>query len=151
VLRGMAFASHTLATIGFAGAAGAVLFGLNPALGLLVATLGGAVGMGVLGRRLYTHELAVGMVLAIALATGLLFISLYHGYATNVYAILFGEVVGITTSQVLLAAASGILTLLLLALLGRRLLFATVDPEVAEAKGLPVAALGVGFLIILGL
>lgn len=151
VLRGMAFASHTLATIGFAGAAAAVLFGLNPALGLLVTTLGGAVGMGALGRRLYTNELAVGMILAIALATGLLFISLYHGYATNVYAILFGEVVGITTSQVLLALASGILTLLIVSVLGRRLLFATVDPEVAEAKGLPVVALGVGFLIVLGL
>jgi zinc/manganese transport system permease protein len=151
VLRGMAFASHTLANIGFAGAAGAVVVGLNPILGLLVFTLAGALGMGVLGKRLYTQELAVGMVLAIALATGLLFISLYKGYATNVYAILFGEVLGITQSQVLLALTTGIITLLVVALLARPLLFATLDPEVARARGLPVAVLGATFLILLGL
>jgi zinc/manganese transport system permease protein len=151
VLRGMAFASHTLANIGFAGAAGAVVVGLNPSLGLLVFTLAGALGMGVLGKRLYTQELAVGMVLAMALAAGLLFISLYKGYATNVYAILFGEVLGITQSQVLLSLTTGIVTLLVIAVLARPLLFATLDPEVARARGLPVAVLGGTFLVLLGL
>jgi zinc/manganese transport system permease protein len=151
VLRGMAFASHTLANIGFAGAAGAVVVGLNPILGLLVFTLAGALGMGVLGKRLYTQELAVGMVLAMALAAGLLFISLYKGYATNVYAILFGEVLGITQSEVFLSLTTGIVTLLVIALLARPLLFATLDPEVALARGLPVAVLGSTFLVLLGL
>jgi zinc/manganese transport system permease protein len=151
VLRGMAFASHTLANIGFAGAAGAVVVGLNPVLGLLVFTLAGALGMGVLGKRLYTQELAVGMVLAMALAAGLLFISLYKGYATNVYAILFGEVLGITEGQVLLSLTTGVVTLLVIAVLARPLLFATLDPEVALARGLPVAVLGGTFLVLLGL
>jgi zinc/manganese transport system permease protein len=151
VLRGMAFASHTLANVGFAGAAGAVAVGLSPTLGLLLFTLAGALGMGVLGKRLYTQELAVGMVLAMALATGLLFISLYKGYATNVYAILFGEVLGITQSQVLLSLTTGFVTILVIAILARPLLFATLDPEVAQARGLPVAILGGIFLILLGL
>jgi zinc/manganese transport system permease protein len=151
VLRGLAFASHTLANIGFAGAAGAVWLGVNPALGLFAFTLGGALGMGVLGKRIYGRDVAVGIVLAVSLGLGALFISLYRGYATDAYAILFGEVVGISQGDVVAALATGVLTLLALAALYRRLLFATVDEEVAAAKGLRVQLLAVAFLVVLAL
>jgi zinc/manganese transport system permease protein len=151
VLRGLAFASHTLANVGFAGAAGAVLLGVPPALGLFAFTLAGALGMGALGKRIYGRDVAVGIVLAVALGLGVLFISLYHGYATNAYAILFGEVLGITAGDVAVALVTGVLTLLALAALYRPLLFATVDEEVAAAKGLRVQLLAVAFLVVLAL
>ncbi len=151
VLRGMAFASHTLANIGFAGAAGAALIGMNLSIGLLAFTVAGALGMGALGRRLYGNDLVVGLVLAISLGAGYLFISLYHGYATNLYAILFGQIVGITWSQVFITFATGIVSLLAMGLLYRRLLFASLDAESAEAKGLRVQWLSLAFLVVLGL
>ncbi len=151
VLRGMAFASHTLANIGFAGAAGAALIGLNPVFGLLAFTFVGAAGMGALGRRIYGRDVAVGIVLAVALALGLLFIDLYHGYATNAYSILFGDVLGVSAQDVTIALAVGAFTLLALAVVFRPLLFASLDEEVAEARGLPVRWLALGFLLLLGL
>jgi zinc/manganese transport system permease protein len=151
VLRGLAFASHTLANIGFAGAAAAILFGVNPATGLLAFTLAGALGMGALGKRIYGREVTVGIVLAVSLALGVMFISLYPGYATNAYAALFGEVLGITTSDVAIALVTGVVALLALGALFRPLLFATVDEEVAEAKGLPVRMLSAAFLLVLAL
>ncbi|HUY78165.1 MAG TPA: metal ABC transporter permease [Ktedonobacterales bacterium] len=151
VLRGMAFASHTLANIGFAGAAGAALVGVNPVFGLLAFTFVGAAGMGALGRRIYGRDVAVGIVLAVALALGLLFINLYHGYATNAYSILFGDVLGVSAQDVAIALAVGALTLVALASVWRPLLFASLDEEVAEARGLPVRWLALGFLLLLGL
>jgi zinc/manganese transport system permease protein len=151
VLRGMAFASHTLANVGFAGAAGAVLIGANPAYGLLGFTLLGAVGMAALGRRVADRDVAVGIVLAAALAVGLLFIALYHGYATNAYSILFGDLLGVSQQDVLVALAICLLALGVLAVIFRPLLFASVDEEVAEARGLPVRFLAVVFLLLLGL
>jgi zinc/manganese transport system permease protein len=151
VLRGLAFASHTLANAGFAGAAAAVLFGVNPAAGLLAFTLAGALGMGALGKRIYGRDVTVGIVLAVSLGLGVLFISLYHGYATNAYAALFGEVLGITAGDVVVALVTGLVALAALAALFRPLLFATVDEEVAEAKGLPVRILSAAFLVVLAL
>jgi zinc/manganese transport system permease protein len=151
VLRGLAFASHALANIGFAGAAGAVLIGVSPAFGLLVFTLAGAFGMGVVGRRIYGRDVAVGIVLTLALGLGVLFISLFPGYATNAYAILFGEVLGVSQGDVLVALATGGVTLIAMAALYRPLLFATVDEEVAQAKGLRVQLLSFIFLIVLAI
>ena len=152
VLRGMAFASHTLANIGFAGAAGAALVGVNPVFGLLAFTFVGALGMGALGRRIYGRDVAVGIVLAVALALGLLFINLYHGgYGINTYSILFGDVLSVSAQDVVIALAVGALTLVALACVWRPLLFASLDEEVAEARGLPVRWLALGFLLLLGL
>jgi zinc/manganese transport system permease protein len=151
VLRGLAFASHTLANVGFAGAAGAILVGVTPAAGLLAFTLAGALGMGMLGKRIYGREVTVGIVLAVSLGLGVLFISLYPGYATNAYAALFGEVLGITASDMVIALITSLLALLALGALFRPLLFATVDEEVAEAKGLPVRLVSAAFLLVLAL
>lgn len=151
VLRGLAFASHTLANIGFAGAAGAVLVGLSPVVGLLSFTLVGALGMSAFGKRLAQRDVTVGIILATALGLGILFISLYKGYSTDAYAVLFGEVLGVSQQDVLVALVVGVLTLLTLSVLYRRLLFASLDAEVAEAQGLSVQAISVVFLLLLAL
>jgi zinc/manganese transport system permease protein len=150
VLRGLAFVSHTLANIGFAGAAGAVLVGVNPVFGLLAFTLIGALGIGAFGKRLAERDVAVGIILVLALGLGLLFISLYQGYSTDAYAVLFGEVLGITEQEVFIALIVGVLTLLAIGILYRPLFFASLDEEVAAAKGLPIQMVRFAFLIILG-
>src|SRR5216684_5440910 len=95
VLRGSAFAAHALSHIGFAGATGAVVLGFNPIFGLLAFTLGSGMAIGALGNRLRGRDVTIGIVLAWTLGLGVLFISLYTGYATEAYAILFGEILGI--------------------------------------------------------
>ena len=149
VLRSLSFAAHALSHIGFAGATGAVVLGVSPIFGLLVFTIGGAVGMGTLGKRLHGRDVAIGTVLAWTLGLGVLFLSLYTGYATEAYALLFGEILGISERDVLVTLISGVLTLAAVAVLYRPLLFASVDAEVAEARGLPVQFLSVAFMVVL--
>jgi zinc/manganese transport system permease protein len=151
VLRGLAFASHTLANIGFAGAAGAVLVGTNPAFGLLAFTFLGGIGMGAFGRRLSQRDIAVGIILSFALGLGILFISLYQGYSTDAYSVLFGEVLGISQQDVMVAFTVGALVLLAVGVMYRPLLFASIDEEAAEAKGVPVQLLSFAFLLVLAL
>lgn len=151
MLRGLAFASHTLANIGFAGATGAVLIGLNPAYGLLAFTLLGGLGMGAFGKRLSQRDVAVGIILTLALGLGSLFIYLYHGYSTDAYALLFGQVLGITEQDVLIALAVGAVTLLASGVMYRPLLFASLDEEAAGAKGVPVRLISVAFMLVLAL
>jgi zinc/manganese transport system permease protein len=151
VLRRTAFAAHALSHVGFAGAAGAAVISLSPVWGLLVFCLGGAGVMGALGQRLRERDTVIGIVLAFMLGLGVLFISLYTGYATEAYSILFGEVLGISTGDLVLTAIIGAITLLLLAAMYRPLLFASVDEEVAEARGVPTRALAIGFMVTLAL
>jgi zinc/manganese transport system permease protein len=153
VLRAQTFAGHALAHVGFAGAAGALLFGLSPVIGLLVVGIGAAIGMGLLGDRNGTGQVGDGVAIAavftFALGVGLLFLQLYAGQAENAYSILFGAVLGITDNDVKTIAAAGIVTLVALAAVARPLLFASLDPDVAAARGVPVRALSVGFLVLL--
>jgi zinc/manganese transport system permease protein len=155
VLRRQAFAGHTLAVVGFPGAAGAVWLGVNAAWGyfgfcgaaaLLIAALPHSTQH---GRA--QESAGIGVVQAMALASGFLFVSLYHGFLNGVDALLFGSFLGITDGQVLtlLLVCAGALTALAVA--GRPLLFASVDPDGAAARGVPVAALSAGFLLVLGL
>ena len=155
VLRGQSFAGHTLSQVGFPGAAGAALIGVMPGLGLLVFCVLSALGIASLGdersegRR--AESAAIGSILAFTLAVGFLFASLYSGLLGGVYAFLFGTFVGISDAQVVLLATVGAAALAVLAIIGRPLLFASVDPEVAAARGVPVRLLSVGFLLLLGL
>ncbi|HEV2519099.1 MAG TPA: metal ABC transporter permease [Thermoplasmata archaeon] len=149
VLRRSAFATHALGHVGFSGAAGAVLLGVNPVFGLLAFTMSGATGMALLGRRAATRDIEIGTVLAFMLGLGLLFLSLYHGFATEAYSILFGEVLGISPAGVLFSVEASAVVLAVLLLVYRRLLFASLDEDVAEAKGLPMLALGLVFLLLL--
>lgn len=149
VLRGSAFAAHALSHIGFAGAAGAVVLGLPPVAGLLVFTLASGTAIGALGNRLRGRDVTIGIVLAWTLGLGVLFISLYRGYANEAYAILFGLILGISQGEVVVTLVAGILTLVALVAVYRPLLFTSVDEQLAGAKGVPVTVLSIAFMAIL--
>jgi zinc/manganese transport system permease protein len=155
VLRRQTFAGHTLAVVGFPGAAGAVLIGLSASLGYFVFCLGAALVIAAVPRGrhgAYSEESAViGTTLAFALACGYLFVTLYAGNLSGAANLLFGSFLGITPGQIVLLAIGGALALVALAVLGRPLLFASVDPEVAAGRGVPVGTLSVAFLVLLGL
>jgi zinc/manganese transport system permease protein len=155
VLRRQTFAGHTLSLVGFPGAAGAILLGVSPALGYfgfcLVAGFVIALASPPVGSALYSEESAViGSVQAFALACGFLFVNLYHGNLNGLTGLLFGSFLGITNAQVLSLLAVAVPALIVLALIARPLLFASADPEVAAASAVPVRALAVGFLLLLG-
>ena len=151
ILRGLTFAGHALPNIGFAGAAGAVLLGFDPVIGLLAFTIIAAIAIGVLGKAMRERDIAVGIIMTFALGLGILFLSLYSGYAERVYSILFGQIVGISLENVLFTALSSFLTLVLLIIIFRPLLFSSFDPEVAEARGVPVNLLGLVFLVLVAI
>lgn len=148
VIRGLTFAGHALSSIGFAGAAGAVLLDVSPVVGLLVSTVGAALAISVLGREIRERDVAIGVIMTFALGLGILFLSLYHGYAERAYSILFGTIVGISRSDVWVTAGLSAGLLAVLARMGRPLLFSSFDPILAEARGLPVRLLGSLFLVL---
>jgi zinc/manganese transport system permease protein len=153
VLRRQTFAGHTLALIGFPGAAGAVLFGLAPQLGFFAFCIGGALVIGAVPQRegRFNDESAViAIVQAFALACGFLFASLYRGSLNRINSLLFGTFLGVTSTQVVTLTVVAVVALLALAVMGRSLLFASIDPEVAEAAGVRTRALSIAFLVLLG-
>jgi zinc/manganese transport system permease protein len=149
VLRASAFAAHALSHIGFAGATGAVVLGVSPVFGLLAFTLASGVTIGALGNRVRGRDVTIGIVLAWTLGLGVLFISLYRGYATEAYALLFGEILGISATDVVITLVAGIVTGVALIAIYRPLLFSSVDEDLASAKGVPVTALSIAFMAIL--
>jgi len=151
VLRGLSFAAHALSHIGFAGATGAVLLGATPIVGLLVFTMSAGGVMGALGQRLRGRDVTIGLVMAWSLGLGLLFTYLYHGAAQLAIGILFGQIFGITSQEVAVTFVAGFLTVLALVVVYRPLLFATLDEEVAEAKGVPVRGLSIAFMVVLAI
>ncbi len=151
IVRGLTFAGHALPNIGFAGAAGAVLLGVDPVIGLLVFTISAAIAISILGKAMRERDIVVGIIMTFALGLGILFLSLYSGYAERVYSILFGQIVGISQQNVLFTAVSSLLTLAVLLMLYRPLLFSSFDPEVAEARGVPVNMLGLAFLVLVAI
>ncbi|KJS61446.1 metal ABC transporter permease [Streptomyces rubellomurinus] len=154
VLRRQTFAGHTLSVAAFPGASLAILLGVSTSLGYFGFCVAAALLIAALGRKgrdAGAEESAVtGTVQAFALASGYLFISLYKGLLEGPTALLFGSFLGITTGQVTLLAIVGAVLLAVLALIGRPLLFATVDPEVAAGRGVPVRLLSTVFLVLLG-
>jgi zinc/manganese transport system permease protein len=149
VLRNMSFAVHGIAEVGFTGAAGAVLIGIDPVLGLLAGALLASIGIGTLGVRLRDRDVAIGAILAFGLGLGVLFLTLYTRYATEAFAILFGAITAVSRQDVLFLLVLGVATLAAIAAISRPLTFASVDPEVAEARGVPVRLLSILFLVIL--
>jgi zinc/manganese transport system permease protein len=155
IVRREAFAGHTLSMMAFPGASGAALVGIPAAWGYLACCGAGALAIGRLsgaGDRSWRAEGAgVGAVQATALAAGFLFVSLYGGVLGDLESLLFGNVLAISDAQVVSVALLACVVLTLLGALARPLLFASVDPEVAGARGVPVRALSAGFLLLLGL
>jgi zinc/manganese transport system permease protein len=154
VVRKQSFAGHTLAVVGFPGAAAAVWLGLGAGTGYLAFCLVTALVIAALptqGQAGYGEESAVvGTAQAFALGAGALFVALYKGFLNGTNALLFGTFLGITPDQVLLLAVLAALVLVVLAVVGRPLLFASIDRDVARAHGVPVRLLGVVFLVLLG-
>jgi zinc/manganese transport system permease protein len=153
VLRRQSFAGHTLAVVGFPGAAAAVWLGIGLAYGYFAFCLGAALVIAALPSRSrgYTEQSAViGTVQAFALACGMLFVALYKGFLNGTNALLFGSFLGITTDRVTTLAIVAVAALAILAVIGRPLLFASIDTDVAAAHGVPTRALGTAFLLLLG-
>src|SRR5712691_10213866 len=149
VLRGLSFAAHGLSHIGFAGATGAVLVGTAPIVGLLVFTMSAGAVMGALGQRLRGRDVTIGLVMAWSLGLGLLFTRLYKGAANLAIGILFCKISATTGQDVAVTFVAGLVTVLLVLAVYRPLLFATLDEEVAEAKGVPVRGLSIAFMVVL--
>ena len=151
VLRGQTFAGHALSHVGFTGATGAVLLGVSPFAGLVGFTVAAGIGMGFLGERLAARDVAIGMILSMALGLGLLFLHFYTSYATQATALLFGNVLAVGPGALWSLAVLALLGLAALASIARPLLFATLQPELAEARGVPMRFVAVVFLAIVGL
>ena len=154
VLRRQTFAGHTLSVIAFPGAAAASLAGLPVALGYFsFCGLGALALAGIAGSRrsLSSESAAIGSLQALAVALGFLFVSLYHGVLNGLDSLLFGTFLGITSRQVTVLLAVAVATVALVAIAARPLFFASVDADVARARGVPVGLLGFGFLLVLGL
>ena len=151
VLRGQTFAGHALSHVGFTGATGAVLFGLSPLAGLVGFTLIAGVGMGFFGEKLAERDVAIGMILSLALGLGLLFLHFYTSAATQATALLFGNVLGVDNSALLTLAVLALVSLVALAVIARPLIFASLQAELAEARGVPLRAVAVAFLAIVAI
>ena len=149
VLRRQAFAAHAIGHVGFAGAAGAVLLGLSPIVGLLVFCLGAGLLIGVGGANLDDRDAVVGVTLTAALGLGVLFISLYSGYANATYSILFGQILGVSLRDLVIVALLSLAVLIAVSLTYRPLLFASVDAQSAAARGLSTRAMSVVFMTLL--
>lgn len=150
VLRQSAFAAHSLSEIGFAGASGGVAFGFSAVLGLLGMSLLGAALIGLLGKRLRGRDAAIGTVLAFSLGLGSYFITRYKGEsASGPFGLLFGEILGISVHDVWFITIGAAIALFAMAVIYRPLLFASLDEDVAEARGVPVRGLSVVFLLVL--
>ncbi|MGY4711300.1 metal ABC transporter permease [Mycolicibacterium sp. CBM1] len=151
VVRQNAFAAHALAHIGLPGATGAVLLGLPPVLGLGTFCVGGALVIGALGKRANDRDVITGTTLAFATGLGLFFNSMATKSSNTMTNVLFGNLLAISTDQLLTFA--GLLAVLALgiAVMYRPLLYSSINAPVAEAKGVPVRALSIVFVVLLAL
>src|SRR5664279_4349029 len=151
VIRRDAFAAHALAHIGFPGATFAVLAGIPVTLGLALFCVSGGLAIGALGKRVSNREVSTGTILAVATGLGVLFASLASENTSTVTNVLFGNLLAISQSQIRTFTVFTVGLAVVLVVIGRPLLFASVDPQVAEAKGVAVRPLGIAFMVLLAL
>ena len=156
VLRHLAFAGDALSHVAFTGALGAAVVGLNPLVGLFGVTTLVAIGMGALGERARGRDVAIGTVLAWVLGLGALFVSIYTARASAANStfgvtVLFGSIFGLRAQQTRLVVLIGAGAIVALLLIARTLLFASIDPEVAAVRGVPVRGLNLVFLVLLAI
>ncbi|HTV11663.1 MAG TPA: metal ABC transporter permease [Acidimicrobiales bacterium] len=150
VLRGSAFAAHALPNGAFAGAAGAVLIGANTIVGLGVFSLAGAGVIAGMGRRARS-DVATALTIVLMLATGDLFLSHTSEYAPEIFSLLFGQVLGVSTSKLVPTAVLAALCILAVMVLYRPLMISSVAPEVAQARGINTRMMDLAFLVVLAL
>jgi zinc/manganese transport system permease protein len=149
-LRGSTFAAHAIPNGAFAGAAGASLLGLNAFAGLAVFSVGGALGIAGLSRR-SRHDVATALTFVMMLGIGALFVSWSTEYAQEAYALLFGEVFGISSGEVLPILVFGAVCIAAIIVMFRPLMLSSAMPEVAEARGLPGRRMDLAFLLVMAL
>ncbi|ACU72104.1 ABC-3 protein [Catenulispora acidiphila DSM 44928] len=154
VLRRQTFAGHTVALAGFPGAAAAVFLGVSASWGYFGFCIGAGAVIAALARNgkggMAEESALTGIVQSFTLACGMLFVALYKGFLNGVNSLLFGSFLGVTSGDIAVLAAVAAVVLIVMALIGRPLLFASVDPSVADARGVPSRMLGVLFLVVLG-
>ena len=149
--RDLPFAVHGISELSFAGAAAALLLGINVVAGSIVGSLIAATLIGALGARARDRNSIIGVLMPFGLGLGVLFLALYKGRSTNKFGLLTGQIVSIDTPQMSWLLTISAIVLVALALVWRPLWFASIDPEVAAARGVPVRALSPSFMLILGL
>ena len=150
VLRGSAFAAHAIPKGAFAGAAGASLLGISTLAGLAVFSLLAALGIGALSRR-GRRDVVTALALVMMLALGAAFLSTTTEYEPEIYSLLFGEVLGVSTTELLPIAALGIACIAAVAVLYRPLMLSSIAPDIAEAKGVRSHRIEICFLIVVAL
>jgi len=151
VLRGQTFAGHALSHVGFTGATGAVLVGVSPLWGMVGFTLAAGICMGALGEKLTGRDVAIGVILTLSLGFGLLFLHFFTAYASQATALLFGNVLGVSHETLVVLIVLTVVSLGALAIIMRPLLFASLQPELAEAKGVSLRLVSILFLAITSL
>jgi zinc/manganese transport system permease protein len=151
MMRDLAFAVHGIAELSFAGASAALLFGANIAVGSLAGSILAALVIGALGVRARDRNSVIGVLMPFGLGLGVLFLALYKGRAANKFGLLTGQIVAVDTPQTVWLIGTSAVVLLALAAIWRPLTFASLDPDVAVARGVPVRILSPLFMVLLGL
>lgn len=151
VVRGVVFAADALTHVGFAGAAGAVLVGAPPIAGLLTLTIAVSAAIGALQERLRGRDVVVGMILVGALGLGVLMLRLSSGYSNQTYALLFGDILALSGRDLMILGVAAGVALAATLIAFRPLLFASLDGDLAEARGLPVRAVSIAFMLLVAI
>lgn len=151
LLRDLTFAVHGISELSFAGASFALLLGVNVVAGSVLGSLLAAVIFGLLGARARDRSSVIGVLMPFGLGLGVLFVSLYKGRSANKFSALLGQIVAVDDPQLVWLAVITVVVLTALAILWRPLMFASVDPDIAAARGVPVRALSPIFMVVLGL
>lgn len=151
MLRRHAFAVHAIAEMSFAGAALFLLLGYNVVTGSLVGSIISALLIALMGARAHENDSIIGALMPFGLGLGILFLSLYSGRAANKFSLLTGQIVSVDSAQLTSMIIGGTVIIAALAIMWRPLMFASLDPLVASAKGVPLKALSIAFMIVLGI
>lgn len=151
IMRDLPFAVHGISELSFAGASVALFLGLNIVAGAIAGSLLAAGAIGVLGVRARDRNSVIGIIMPFGLGLGVLFLSLYKGRAANKFGILTGQIIAVDTPRMSWLLGTSAVALVALAIMWKPLTFASVDPEVAAARGVPVRALSPAFMLVLGL
>jgi zinc/manganese transport system permease protein len=149
--RDSSFAVHGISELSFAGAAIALLIGVDVVLGSIFGSLIAAALIGVLGARAKDRNSIIAVLMPFGLGVGILALSLYEGRASNKFGLLTGQIIAVDQPALVWLAGISVFVILVLALIWRPLQFASLDPDVARARGVATGPLGFAFLILLGL
>ncbi len=151
MMRDLAFAVHGIAELSFAGAAFALLVGADVILGSLVGSVLAALVLGVMGVRARDKNSVIGVIMPFGLGLGILFLALYQGRAANKFGLLTGQIVAVDSTALSMLAGAAVAVIAGLLIVWRPLTFASADPEIASARGVPVRTLSLVFMFLLGI